>query len=491
MAANKYDALCRIILQNVGGKQNIVSVTHCITRLRFKLRDTSKANTEVLESTDGVIKVMNANGQYQVVVGNDVEAIYDAFLGVSHLTGDGAVDEDGNAIEGEDGGTASVGIGARIIDLVSSILAPTLGVMAAAGIIKGLLALCTFFEIMSTTDGAYSIWYSVGDGLFYFLPILLGYTSAKKFKVNEFIGMMIGIALVYPTMVNITGGDVLGTVFADTPFAMNYYTTFFGIPVIMPTSGYTSSVIPVILAVWVAARIDHFVRPRLHESFKTFLAPFIVLAVTVPLTYLVIGPIATTITNILTVFFESVYNLPVVGGALAGLAVGALWQVLVIFGFHWAVVSLGIINIASLGYDFMIPLSFACSWAQTFVVLAIYFKTKDSKLKKIALPAFISGLFGVTEPAIYGVTLPKKRPFVVSCVVSGLVSAVIGYMGVIKFSSGGLGIFALPMYIDPSGAQGIDNMVIIAAAALVASVLGFVIEYALYKDDPAKAKATA
>lgn len=487
MAANKYDALCRIILQNVGGKENIISVTHCITRLRFKLRDVSKANTEVLESTDGVIKIMNANGQYQVVVGNDVEDIYDAFLGVSHLSGGGAVDEEGNAIEGTSGGPANENIGARIIDLVSGILAPTLGVMAAAGIIKGLLSLCTFFGFMATTDGAYSIWYAVGDGLFYFLPILLGYTSAKKFKINEFIGMMIGVALVYPTMVNITGGEVLGSVFTGTPFEMGYYTTFFGIPVIMPASGYTSSVIPVILAVWVASKIDHFTRPRLHESFKTFLAPFIVLVITVPLTYLIIGPVATTITNALTVFFESIYNLPVVGGALAGLAVGALWQVLVIFGFHWAVVSLGIINIAALGYDFMIPLSFACSWAQTFVVLAIFVKTKDEKLKKIALPAFISGLFGVTEPCIYGVTLPKKRPFVVSCALSGLVSMVIGYLGVIKFSSGGLGLFALPMYIDPSGAQGIDNMIIIAVAALVASVLGFVIEFALYKEEPAKA----
>ena len=121
------------------------------------------------------------------------------------------------------------------------------------------------------------------------------------------------------------------------------------------------------------------------------------------------------------------------------------------------------------------------------MVLAIFVKTKDEKLIKIALPAFISGLFGVTEPCIYGVTLPKKRPFVVSCVLSGLVSMVIGYLGVIKFSSGGLGLFALPMYIDPSGAQGIDNMIIIAVAALVASVLGFVIEFALYKEEPAKA----
>ena len=489
MAGNKYDALCRIILQNVGGKANIISVAHCITRLRFKLKDEGKANTEVLEDTDGVIKVIVANGQYQVVVGNDVEAIYDNFLAIAHISGSGIVDEGGNTVEGGDAPQEDMSIASRAIDLISGILAPTLPVLAASGIIKGLLALFAFFGLMSSTDGAYQVWYAVGDGFFYFLPILLGYTSAKKFKCSEFIGMAVGIALVYPAMVNITSGDVLGSVFAGTPFEMSYYSTFFGIPIIMPASGYTSSVIPIILATWLAAKLEHWVRPRTPEAVKMFVVPFSVLTITVALTYLVIGPVATTITNALSQVILSVYNIPAVGGVLAGLVIGGFWQVLVMFGFHWAVVSLGIVNISTLGYDFLIPLSFAASWAQTFIVLAMFLRTKNEKLKKIALPAFVSGLFGVTEACIYGVTLPKKTPFILSCVVSAVVGGVMGFFSPVKFGSGGLGIFGLAMYVDPSGAQGLDNMWIALGGAVAASILGLVLGLATYRDEPAKAAA--
>ena len=219
LMASKYDGLARIIIQNVGGKSNIISVAHCITRLRFKLKDESKANKEVLESTDGVIKVMQAGGQYQGVIGNQGNDVYDAVLEVGHLNAAGAVDEDGNAVD--DGGSESGGKKSPVsmlIDVISGTLQPTLGVMAATGIIKGLLALFDFIGLIPSTSGTYQVWYAVADGFFYFLPIILGYTAAKKFKMNEFIGMAIGIALCYPAMVNSTAGEVLGTVFSGTAF---------------------------------------------------------------------------------------------------------------------------------------------------------------------------------------------------------------------------------------------------------------------------------
>lgn len=484
MAANKYDALCRIILHNVGGKENILNVTHCITRLRFTLRDESKAQTEILESTDGVVAVINANGQYQVVVGNDVEAIYDEFLVVAHIEGGGEVDVDGHPVEGSAKTAAQQNIAARIIDLVSNIIAPTLPVLAASGIIKGILGFCSYLGLISAADGAYLIWNAVGDGFFYFLPILLGYTASKKFRCSEFIGMAIGISLVYPTMVNLTGGEAIGSVLSGTPFEMNYFTTFFGIPVIMPTSGYTSSVIPIILAVWVASHVEGWLRPRIPAAIKMFIVPFLVLALCVPLTYLVVGPIATTITNAFTALFTALYNIPAIGGALTGLVIGGLWQVLVIFGFHWAVISLGIINLSTQGFDALMPLGFVQTWSQTFIVLAIYLRTRDARLKGIALPAFVSGLFGITEPAIYGVTLPKKTPFIASCVISSIVSAVIGFLGTIKFSSGVQGIFGLAMFIDPSGEHGIENLVIMAIAVAVIIVVSFVYEFITYRDEP-------
>ena len=485
LMASKYDGLARIIIQNVGGKSNIISVAHCITRLRFKLKDESKANKEVLESTDGVIKVMQAGGQYQVVIGNQVNDVYDAVLEVGHLAAAGAVDEEGNAVEETSGGGKKSPV-SLLIDVISGTLQPTLGVMAATGIIKGLLALFDFLGLIPAASGTYQVWYAVADGFFYFMPIVLGYTAAKKFKVNEFIGMAIGIALCYPAMVNSTAGTVLGTVFTGTAFEMSYYLTFFGIPVLMPASGYTSSVVPIILAVAIAAPLEHWLKKVIPDVIKLFVVPFVTLIVMVPLTYLVIGPIASILCSILSLFFNAIYSIPVVGGLIGGVLIGAFWQVLVIFGLHWSLVPLAMINYSLLGYDFILSPYFCVSFAQTFVVLAIVLKTKDEKLKKIAIPAFISGIFGVTEPAIYGVTLPKKTPFIYSCIAGAIGGAFTGLMRTRSYSIGGLGLFGLPSFIDTTGVMGLTNMIYILIAILIASVAGFAMTYVLYKDEPAK-----
>lgn len=483
LMASKYDGLARIIIQNVGGKSNIISVAHCITRLRFKLKDESKANKEVLESTDGVIKVMQAGGQYQVVIGNQVNDVYDAVLEVGHLTAAGAVDEDGNAVEEDNAGGGKKSPVSMLIDVISGTLQPTLGVLAATGIIKGLLALFDFIGLIPSTSGTYQVWYAVADGFFYFLPIILGYTAAKKFKVNEFIGMAIGIALCYPAMVNSTAGEVLGTVFGGTAFEMSYYQTFMGIPVIMPASGYTSSVVPIILAVAIAAPIEHWLKKVIPDVIKLFVVPFVTLVIMVPLTYLVIGPVASILCSILSLVFNAIYSIPVVGGIIGGILIGAFWQVLVIFGLHWGLVPLAMINYGLMGYDTFLSPYFCVSFAQTFVVLAIILKTKNEKTKKVAIPAFISGIFGVTEPAIYGVTLPKKKPFVYSCIAGAIGGAFTGFMNTRSYSIGGLGLFGLPSFIDTTGNMGITNMIYIIIAILIASAVGFGLTYALYKDE--------
>ena len=483
LMASKYDGLARIIIQNVGGKSNIISVAHCITRLRFKLKDESKANKEVLESTDGVIKVMQAGGQYQVVIGNQVNDVYDAVLEVGHLTAAGAVDEDGNAVEEDNAGGGKKSPVSMLIDVISGTLQPTLGVLAATGIIKGLLALFDFIGLIPSTSGTYQVWYAVADGFFYFLPIILGYTAAKKFKINEFIGMAIGIALCYPAMVNSTAGEVLGTVFGGTAFEMSYYQTFMGIPVIMPASGYTSSVVPIILAVAIAAPIEHWLKKVIPDVIKLFVVPFVTLVIMVPLTYLVIGPVASVLCSILSLVFNAIYSIPVVGGIIGGILIGAFWQVLVIFGLHWGLVPLAMINYGLMGYDTFLSPYFCVSFAQTFVVLAIILKTKNEKTKKVAIPAFISGIFGVTEPAIYGVTLPKKKPFVYSCIAGAIGGAFTGFMNTRSYSIGGLGLFGLPCFIDTTGDMGITNMIYIIIAILIASAVGFGLTYALYKDE--------
>lgn len=490
LMASKYDGLARIIIQNVGGKSNIISVAHCVTRLRFRLKDESKANKEILESTDGVIKVMQAAGQYQVVIGNQVNDVYDAVLEIGHFTAGGLVDEDGNAIEGGDAATGGKKSPINtLIEVISGVIQPTLGVMAASGIIKGLLALFQFIGFLTADSGTYQVWYSIADGFFYFLPIILGCTAARKFKMNEFIGMGLGIALCYPAMVNSTAGEVLGSVFTGTAFEMSYYLKFMGIPVIMPSSGYTSSVVPIVVAVACAAPLERWLKKVLPDVIKLFIVPFITLGIMVPLTYLVIGPVTSVLCSILTMVFNAVYAIPAVGGLIAGGLIGAVWQILVIFGLHWSLVPICMINYATLGYDAFLSAYFCVSFGQTFVVLAMMLKTKDDKLKKVALPAFVSGIFGVTEPAIYGVTLPKKTPFIYSCIAGAIGGAFTGLVGARSYSIGAMGLFGLPSFIDVTGDRGITSMIQIIIAIVIASVIGFVLTYVLYNDEPAKEKA--
>lgn len=478
--ASKYDGLARIIIQNVGGKENINSITHCITRLRFKLKDESKANTDILKATDGVITVMQANGQYQVVVGNAVGEIYDAVLEVGHLTGAGAVDEDGNAVEEESDGKKKT-VATVLIDIISGCMAPTITLLGASGIIKGVLTLLTFFHILDASSGAYMIWYTVADGFFYFLPVILGYTCAKKFRMNELTGMALGIALCYPTMVALKAGEAMGTVLTGTAFQMSYYTKFFGIPVIFPQAGYTSSVIPIVVCCAVAAPLERWLNKHLSDMIKNFITPVCVLVIMAPLTYLIIGPISGIICSILTLVFEFFFNLPVIGATLGCAIVGAFWQVLVIFGFHWSIIPLGYINIANLGYDFIMPGTFATVFGQAGALLAVILSEKNDRTTKLGIPAFISCMFGITEPTLYGVNLPKKTPFVMACIASGIAGAFVGLMGAKRYIPGGLGLFGLPGYIDANGGTGTYSMWIVLLGSIIAFALAFIFTMITYR----------
>lgn len=489
--ASKYDGLARIIIQNVGGKDNVKSLAHCVTRLRFKLKDESLANDEVLENTDGVIKVMHAGGQYQVVIGPHVTDVYDTVLAIGKFRAGGLVDEEGNALEEEsaDDGTPKKPVDV-MIDLVSGILQPVLPLLAAAGMTKGLLSLATFLGLMTADSGAYQTIYSFADGFFYFLPIFLGFTSAEKFGINKFLGAAMGAALVYPSMVAMKAADPIGSVFAGTAFEMSYSNTFFGLPIVFPSSGYTSSVIPIILAVFCAAKFYKAIDKHMPSPVRFFMTPLLTLVIFVPLTYLVIGPVSGILTNALALFFKTIYEIPVVGGLLCGAVLGALWQVLVIFGLHWAVVPMYLNNLAVLGYDAVFGGRQVCSHAQTATVFAIFLKSKDKKVKDVALPAAITGIFGTTEPCIYGVTLPKKKPFVISCIGSAIGGAFVGLMGAKQFMAGYSGVLGLPVYIDPTGAEGINNLIIMLIGIAIAVVFSFVVTYITYKDDePKKANA--
>lgn len=467
--AKNYDALAKTIIKDVGGKDNVISVVHCTTRLRFKLKDEKKANDDALKDTDGVVTVVKAGGQYQVVIGNEVADVYEAVLKEGGLSGGGQVADD-------DLDDSNMSLMDKAIDLISGIFTPILGPMAAAGMIKGLTAMCASFGWLAKTSGTYEVLYAIGDGFFYFLPLILAITSAKKFKVDRFTAITIGAAMCYPAMVAMNSSKkVLFDLFNGTFLHSQVHATFLGIPII--SMNYTSTVIPIILAVWFASVVEKWCKKWIPTVVKTFLVPFVTLLIVVPLTFLIIGPLATWIGNALAAITSAVYNFSPV---LAGILLGGFWQVFVIFGVHWGFVAVMMSNIAALGYDPILGLSLGASFAQIGVVLAILLQTKDQKLKGIALPAFLSGIFGVTEPAIYGVTLPRKKPFVLSCIAAGIGGGLIGFFGTKMYMMGGMGVFVIPAAIGPK--TGVDMSVYgLMIAMAVSFVLGFILQMVLGK----------
>lgn len=465
----KYHELAEKIVANVGGKENINSLTHCITRLRFKLKDESNANDDILKNMDGVVTVMKSGGQYQVVIGNHVPAVYEEVVSIAGLSGDTEEESSGGSIFN------------RLIDILSGCFQPFLGALAAAGMVKGFNALLVFLKLYSNTSGTYTMLNGIGDAIFYFMPVILGYTSAKKFKLHPMVGIVIGSALCYPAV----QGSALQAVFESTagagaaaPYSLlglPAYDTFLGIPWV--GGSYTSSVVPVIFIIAFAAQIQKLFKKIIPEVVQTFLVPFFVLLIALPIGFLVIGPIISILTDLLSSGFQGLMSF---SPALYGLILGFFWQVLVIFGLHWSVVPLAIMQITQEGFSQVLTASFAASFAQTAVVAAMFFKLKDKKIKALCPPAIISGIFGVTEPAIYGITLPKKKPFIFSMVGAAAGGLYLMLNQVTSYTMGGLGIFGLLNFINGENASGVVNG---AIGIVIAVVVAFVLTFFFWKDD--------
>lgn len=442
--AKDYTSLATKIVKLVGGKDNVISVVHCATRLRFKLKDEKKANTEELKDTDGVVTVVQSGGQYQVVIGNEVADVYDRVIKVGGFPDGGAVPDD----YGEE--DKNMSLLDKFIDLISGVFAPALGILAATGMIKGLATILLTSGLITKTSGTYVILYAIGDSFFYFLPVVLGFSASKKFHLDPFIGMTIGASLVYPTIVALNptavAGKPLFTLFAGSALASPIHITFLKIPVIM--MNYTSSVIPIIVAVWIAAKVEKFFKKIVPTVVKTFLVPFFTLLIVVPLTLLVVGPITSWISDGLAAGTTALYSLsPVITGAV----LGGLWQVLVIFGLHWGLVPLQMLNLQNLHSDPILVLTIGASFAQIGAVLAVIMRVKNKKVQGLGWSAFLSGIFGITEPAIYGITLPRKKVFAMSCIGAALGGAILGLFGTRYYMTGGLGVFTLPSLIGPKG----------------------------------------
>lgn len=464
----KYHDLAEKIIANVGGKENINSVTHCITRLRFKLKDEGKANEDVLKNMDGVVTIMKSGGQFQVVIGNHVPLVYADVLEVAGITGE-ATEEDA-----EKGNIFN-----RLIDLISGCFQPFLGALTACGMLKGFNALFLYLKLYEAGSGTDLFLTAAGDCIFYFMPVAIGLTAARKFKVADFTGIAIGMAMVYPTIqASALGtGKPIMTLFANTILESPVFIKVFGLPII--ANNYTSSVVPVILVIWFASIIQKLAKRIIPEMVQTFLVPMFTILISVFFGFLIIGPIITFLTNILGSGFTALYEFSPI---LMSVTVGFFWQVLVIFGLHWSLIPLAMINLSTLGFDTILAASFSASFAQTAVVLAMFFKLKDKKLKELAIPAVISGIFGVTEPAIYGLTLPKKKPFVISMIGAAIGGLITGLLGAKSFIMGGLGAFGFVNHID-TASNDISSMVTQFIAVGVAMVFSFVATMLFWKDD--------
>lgn len=441
-----FEKTAKDVLQAVGGKENVNSVIHCMTRLRFKLKDTNIPDKEHIKQIDGVITVLESGGQFQVVIGNDVPKVY---AELTKLVG--SLPEETSSTEEKKGGLFS-----RFVDMISGVFMPVMGAVAAAGMLKGILSLLVVTGVLTVDMGTYRILYSLADGMFYFFPILLGFSAGKKFGGNPYLSALIGAALVYPDM--------------TTAFNEKTALTFLNIPVVL--INYTSSVVPIIIAAFLAAKFEKFIEKFIHASVKMFFVPLLTIVVITPIVFLAVGPVATLASNLLADGALSVYGL---SPMIAGFLMAGMWQFVIIFGLHWAFIPILINNILTLGYDPIDAMLFCTTFAQTGAAFAIAIKTRDTRLKPIATSATIAGLMGVTEPAIYGVTLPAKKPFVMASIAAAFGGAVAGLFEAKKYNFGAGGLFGIPLFINT---EGVDTAFFAAMASLAIAFVGaFILTY--------------
>lgn len=417
--------LAKEVVKLVGGKENILSVIHCVTRLRFKLRDENLAETEKIKALKGVMTVVKSGGQYQVVIGDHVSYVYDEVIRVLGIKPDDAPQDNPEQ--------EHKSIFNKFVELISGIFMPVLGLLAASGILKGFLTAAVTMGLINTSAGVYEVLYAASDALFYFMPIILGFSAGKVFKTNQYLSAAVGAALVYLTLVDM--------------YSSGAHLTFLHIPVIL--MNYTMSVIPVILAIYFMSKLEKVLVKFIPKSLQLIFVPLLLLLIVVPVSLIIIGPVSTYASQLLAKGALGLYSL---SPMIAGFFLAGIWQVAVMFGLHWAFIPIFINNISVLGYDPINAMLYCTVFAQTGAVLAVMLKTRNQELRSLSITATISGFLGITEPAIYGVNLPYKKPFIMACVGSAFGGAIAG-MSAAKmfggFASGG--IFGIPMFINPDG----------------------------------------
>lgn len=451
-----YQNLAKTILDYVGGSDNVSGLTHCATRLRFNLKNEGKAKAEELEKTEGVMAVVSNGGQFQIIIGSNVTSVYRELMKISDI---------GEATEEKKKGS----LGARFIDTISGIFTPILPVLVAAGMLKAVLSLCTAAGWVENTAQSYQIISFMADAGYYFLPVLLANSAAKKFNCNAYLAMMLGGILLHPNFVSMVtasqeSGEAIKLLF------MPVY-----------NASYASSVIPIILAVWLMSKVEPIADRISPNAIKYFTRPLITILVTGVATLVVLGPIGYIVANFIA---TTLTTLDVYAGWLVPTIVGAVLPLLVMTGTHYSLVSVSINSRMTIGYDTMIITgSLASNIAQGGAVLAVSFKSKVKEIKELASSAGVTAVCGITEPALYGITMRHR-----TCLYSTMIGGACGgfFMGVFhvkNYTGGSPGLMTMPGYM---GGDGFHDIIFAAIGAVIAFIVGFAVSYIIYKDPKEK-----
>ena len=452
-----YKQLAAVILEKVGGKENLDKVLHCATRLRFTLKDVDKADTDALKKTKGVLSVINAGGQYQVVIGPDVPQVYQEVVALGNFEIAKPVDAPADEPKKKQSKLSSV------LEYIASMFQPIIPAITGAGLLKALMALGTVTGLLDSASQTYIILNAIADSAFYFRHILLRSSAAKTIKCNQYVVMALGGVLVYPGFVDlINAAKDAGT-----------SVSLFGLPVTL--ASYSSSVVPILLGVWFMSVIEHAVQKISPKAVKFFTVPLASLLAAGVVTILALGPIGTWIGNLIAAFFSWL-------NANAGWAVptlvGALNPLLVMTGTHYGLIPIGINNLATAGFDTVVgPGMLASNVAQGAAGLAVGLRTRNKDTKQLAMSAGLTGVLGITEPVLYGVNLKFIYPLISAMIGGGVGGLYLGITGVGRYASGSPGLLVLPAYI---GGDSMANLVNACIGTVIAMVVSFVVCYVLY-----------
>lgn len=451
-----YGELAQKLIELVGGADNISNVTHCATRLRFNLKDEGKADTEAIKTTSGIMGVVSASGQYQVIIGAEVPQVHREVA--ARL---------GNVTPAAGTETPKGSVADRIIDTITGIFTPILPALTAAGMIKAVLAVLVAFKWVDNSSSTYQVINFMGDATFYFLPILLANSAAKKLGCNPFLAMMLGGIMIHPNFINMV------SVAKETEEAIR----IFGLPIYNAT--YASSVIPILLGVLLMAKVEPFATKISPKPIRFFTAPLITMFVVGIATLCVLGPIGYVISNLLGKFVNGLGD---IAPWLAPTLLGLFLPFLVMTGTHHALTSIGINNRMTLGFDTIIyPGQLASNVAQGAAALAVSLKTKDSERKQLCSATGITAVCGITEPVLYGVTMKIKTNMIAAMAGGGVGGFFMGMMKTKNFSGGSPGLLTLPSYIGLEAPM--SNFYFACLGAAIAFVVSFAVSFVLYKDE--------